>query len=68
MAQVKAFIYMRNNGDGSNSPVFCRSLEHAEALASQDNERNCEDVEEYTFNIKEGVLQSVYGWQEVEED
>ena len=49
--KVKFAVYTRNNGDGSSSPSFFKSVEAAEKYAENDDERNCDDVEMHTLEF-----------------
>jgi hypothetical protein len=42
--EVKLWVYMRNNGDGSSSPEFYNTEFEAEDAAKGDDERNTDDV------------------------
>ena len=44
-------VYMRNNGDGSGSPMFFRDEASAEKYAENHDERMCEDIEMHTIEV-----------------
>lgn len=67
---ITAFVFMRDNGDGSASPVYCSSLEEAQRLEEIESEYGnfCDAVEVKHFTVENGVLKPTYGWGDYKED
>lgn len=49
--KLEFWVYMRNNGDGSASPMFFLSEDLAEKAAEKDDERLCDDVVFHEFEV-----------------
>jgi hypothetical protein len=60
--KVRLWIWMRNNGDGSASPVFFGTREEAELAAEKDEERLCDDIDEVRFVVDSETGALVSRW------